>query len=188
MAVSNTLKLHLCACSVSDEPTHMQQQRNSITYSQQTVWSPGREYQNDLNQGANVYYAAAASPLHPDTLLPMNEKEAGPSKDFRPSHEEDSWQLGLLLGGQGRVQRVVDGTPAHRAKLVFESQVRLPFKNRGQRCIFDHIYGWNRRASGRAKYPQGTVSSVFRENRYPASRTRRTSPAFSHRVRLANAS
>ena len=106
----------------------MQQQR---PYSQQTVWSPGREYQNDLNQGASVYYAVAASPLHPDTLLPMNEKEAGPSKDLRSNHEEDSWQLGLVLGGQGKVQRVVDGTPAHKAKLVFESQVRtLQLKGR----------------------------------------------------------
>jgi hypothetical protein len=109
------------------------QHRHSVGYSQQSAWSPNREYQNDLNQGASVYYAAAASPLHPDTLLPMNEKEAGPSIDFRPNHEEDSWQLGLVLGGQGKVQRVVDGTPAHKAKLVFESQVRFPFKSHGRR-------------------------------------------------------
>ncbi len=61
----------------------------------------------------------------------MTDKEAGVSrisKDLRAPGEDDSWQLGLVLGGQGKVQRVVDGTPANRAKLVFESQVNLPFQ------------------------------------------------------------
>lgn len=103
-------------------------QNRNPGYSAQTVWSPSahNDYHQQHNAGAGSYYAAATSPLHPDTLMPMKEKDADTARlsmDRRNSIENESWQLGLVIGGQGRVQRVIEGTPAHRAKLVFESQV-----------------------------------------------------------------
>jgi hypothetical protein len=99
------------------------QQRNS-GYTEQTLWSPSAEH---TNVGAANYYAAAASPLHPDTLMPMKDKEidsARISMENRSPRDGEPWHLGIVLGGQAKVQRIAVGTPAHKAKLVFESQVK----------------------------------------------------------------
>ena len=93
-------------------------------------WQSPGHYEH--NTGAGSYYAAAASPLHPDTLMPMKENEIESARmsmeHKRQPQDAEPWHLGIVLGGQGKVQRVVDGTPAHKAKLVFESQVHAcPF-------------------------------------------------------------
>jgi hypothetical protein len=47
--------------------------------------------------------------------------------DFDGREDGPQWQIGLTLGSQGIVQKIVDGTPAQRAKLVFESRVKRFF-------------------------------------------------------------
>ncbi len=73
-------------------------------------WIPGRE---------NYAPIAPATPLHPDTLMPVDKNK----QDKRINDDPDAWQLGLVLGSMGIVQKVADATPAQKAKMIFESQV-----------------------------------------------------------------
>jgi hypothetical protein len=80
--------------------------------------------------------------LHPDTLKPMDpNKLQAILKAERESRETSrsagpvelrisgSWSLGLTISRDGLVQKIHDGTPASRARLVSESRVRSVIKS-----------------------------------------------------------
>ena len=169
----------------------MQNRNSSLSYPHQTSWSSPIRYDNQKEEGAQSYYAAATSPLHPDTLLPMKENDidsARISQDNRTARDSDSWQLGLVLAGQGKVQKVVDGTPAHKAKMVFESQVTTPPYI--SLIIEDNAFvcSLSSQAFGKAKSWQAIPLSAYRVNLSRMSGTNEISQIYSRRVRSAKRS
>jgi hypothetical protein len=75
--------------------------------------------------------------LHPDTMEPMDPNKLQTiSKAERDSKAisrlkgpvelriDGSWSMGITMSSDGLVQRIHEGTPASRAKLIFESRVR----------------------------------------------------------------
>jgi hypothetical protein len=83
-----------------------------------------------INQQSNTI-------LHPDTMEPIDPKkllsESKTEREKQVVSESSgtvelringSWSLGITMSSDGLVQKIHEGTPASRARLIFESRVR----------------------------------------------------------------
>ena len=89
-------------------------------------WSEPYHYSFWQGTGTPLDVTNTHTILHPDTLLPMDLKrleEIGRSRGTVPWGVDESWSLGITLSKDGVVGNIGDGTPASRARLVFESKV-----------------------------------------------------------------
>jgi hypothetical protein len=122
---------------------------SSTSYDTSYRYSPARVYQEERYYSEadtrivsydKSYYEThhrSETILHPDTMEPMDaNKLQSISKADRDSKVnsrskgsvelriDGSWSLGITMSSDGLVQKIHEGTPASRAKLIFESRVR----------------------------------------------------------------
>jgi hypothetical protein len=107
-----------------------------VTMSLVSSWA-GREYGSaHIDYREPTYISSYRTPnapfqstiLHPDTMLPMDPTFHGSLKENRSQRPvelriDGSWSLGITLFNDGVVKHIGAGTPASRARLIFESKV-----------------------------------------------------------------
>ena len=112
-------------------------------YSSPRVYRDGKNHSDTriVNHERNYYdqHRSFEPMLHPDTLEPMDPnmlQNQNVSKAERANQAisrskgpvelriDGSWSLGITMSSDGMVQRIHEGTPASKARLIFESRVR----------------------------------------------------------------
>ncbi len=107
--------------------------RDETYYSDMKIVNYERNYSDSRNRSFEPI-------LHPDTMEPMDpnklrtisraEQESKVFSRSKASVElriDGSWSLGITMSSDGLVQKIHEGTPASRARLIFESRVSLIF-------------------------------------------------------------